>query len=145
MSEIIIVSSCLAGVKCRYDGNDNSVEEIIELVKSGKAVALCPEVMGKLLIPRASCEIVNGKIITKEGKDCTAEFKLGAQKTLEIAKILESKTAILKQNSPSCGFGRIYDGTFTGNRIDGNGVCAQLLSENGIKIFNEDNYHNIIK
>lgn len=140
---MIIVSSCLAGVKCRYDGNDNLVAEIKELVLSGKAIALCPEELGGLSTPRTPCEIVKEnnqlKVMTKDRVDCTAQFLLGAEKVTEIAKILNCKQAILKANSPSCGFGMIYDGSFTGKKIKGKGLTAELLSKQGIEIKNETN------
>lgn len=141
---MIIVSSCLAGIKCRYDGNDNLVPEIKELVLSGKAIALCPEELGGLSTPRTPCEIVKEdnqlKVMTKDRVDCTSQFLLGAEKVAEIAKILDCKQAILKANSPSCGFGMIYDGRFTGKKIKGNGLTAELLSKQGIEIKNEMNF-----
>jgi Uncharacterized conserved protein len=141
---MIIVSYCLAGVKCRYDGNDNLVPEIKELVLSGKAIALCPEELGGLSTPRTPCEIVKEdnqlKVMTKDRVDCTSQFLLGAEKVAEIAKILECKQAILKANSPSCGFGMIYDGSFTGKKIKGKGLTAELLSKQGIEIKNETNF-----
>lgn len=141
---MIIVSSCLAGIKCRYDGNDNVVPEIKELVLSGKAIPLCPEELGGLKTPRISCEIVRKNdqilVINKDQVDCTAQFKLGAQKVAGIAKILDCKLAILKANSPSCGFGMIYDGSFAGKKIKGNGLTAELLSKQGIEIKNETNF-----
>ena len=140
-----IVSACLAGIKCRYDGKDNGDEKIIQLVKEGKAITVCPEVFGGLSIPRVPCEIVlddkgNIKVINKEGVDCTENFKEGAKKTLAIAEILGADTAILKSKSPSCGCGKIYDGTFSGKLVEGDGVAAKFLTENGIKVYNEDNY-----
>ncbi|MDQ2180206.1 DUF523 domain-containing protein [Marinifilum sp. D714] len=141
---MIIVSSCLAGVKCRYDGNDNLVAEIKELVLSGKAIALCPEELGGLSTPRTPCEIVKEnnqlKVMTKDQVDCTAQFLLGAEKVAEIAKILDCKQAILKANSPSCGCGMIYDGSFTGNKIKGNGLTAEQLLKQGVEIKNEMNF-----
>ena len=145
---MIIVSACLAGVKCRYDGNDNLVPEIKELVFSGKAIALCPEELGGLSTPRTPCEIVKKDdqllIVSKDQIDCTKEFRLGAEKVAEIAKILDCKVAILKANSPSCGYGMIYDGTFSGNKVKGSGLTAKLLHKNGIQIKNEENYHTIL-
>ncbi|WP_321282228.1 DUF523 domain-containing protein [Marinifilum fragile] len=141
---MIIVSSCLAGIKCRYDGNDNLVPEIKELVLSGKAIALCPEELGGLSTPRTPCEIVKEdnqlKVMTKDRVDCTSQFLLGAEKVAEIAKILECKQAILKANSPSCGCGMIYDGSFTGNKIKGNGLTAEQLLKQGVQIKNEMNF-----
>ncbi|NOU60204.1 DUF523 domain-containing protein [Marinifilum caeruleilacunae] len=141
---MIIVSSCLAGINCRYDGNNNLVPEIKELVLAGKAIPLCPEELGGLETPRTSCEIVRKGnqifVISKEQLDCTAQFELGAQKVAEIAKTLNCKQAILKANSPSCGYGIIYDGSFTGKKIEGNGLTADKLAKQGVQIKNEINY-----
>lgn len=140
-----IVSACLAGIKCRYDGKDNENNDIIKLIKEGKAIPVCPEVLGGLSIPRVPCEILkdeNGdiKVINKEGIDCTLEFIEGAKKALAIAEIVEADAAILKSKSPSCGCGKIYDGRFTGKLIDGDGITTKLLKENGINIYTEDTF-----
>ncbi|MFW6229485.1 MAG: DUF523 domain-containing protein [Halanaerobium sp.] len=137
-----LVSSCLAGTNCRYDGKNNLNKKAAELVKAGKAIPICPEVLGGLPTPRDPSEIIfdrggNKRVVTEQGKDLTAEFKLGAEKTLKIARIVEAKTAILQQRSPSCGCGRIYDGTFSGNLIEGRGLTAELLIKNGIKVLTE--------
>jgi uncharacterized protein YbbK (DUF523 family) len=141
---MIIVSACLAGINCRYDGNDNLIPEIREMVINGEAIALCPEEMGGLSTPRIPCEIVRSEgkvtVMNQNQEDCTAAFQDGAKKLAQIAKILECKTAILKANSPSCGYGMIYDGTFTGNKIPGKGLTAELLEKNGVQIKNESNF-----
>jgi uncharacterized protein YbbK (DUF523 family) len=129
-----LVSSCLAGINCRYDGNNNLDEKVAELVKAGKAISVCPEVLGGLATPRDPSEIIlddegNKKVVTEQGKDVTAEFKLGAEKTLEIAKVVDAKKVILQQRSP--------DGTFSGNLIKGNGLTAELLIKNGIEVLTE--------
>lgn len=134
-----LVSSCLVGINCRYDGENNLNEKAAKLVKEGKAIPLCPEVLGGLDIPRDPAEIItdqkgNKKVLTEKAQDLTAQFRLGAEKTLEIAKILEVKKAVLQERSPSCGYGKIYDGTFSSNLISGNGLTAELLTKNGIKI-----------
>lgn len=138
-----LVSSCLAGIRCRYDGKCSENEHIIEMVKQGKAIPVCPEVLAGLPIPRPCCEIAsldgdNIKVISKEGKDVTKEFLTGAEKALEIAKIVGVKKAILKSKSPSCGCGQIYDGTFSGKLIPGNGLTADLLIKNGIEVLTEN-------
>lgn len=143
-----LVSSCLAGINCRYDGKNNLNKKVAELVQAGKAILVCPEVLGGLDIPRAPSEITvdqegNKKVVTEKGKDVTAEFKLGAEKTLQIAKIVEAKKAILQQRSPSCGCGKIYDGSFSGNLIRGNGLTAELLIENGIEVLNEADFKKL--
>ena len=145
---MIIISACLVGVNCRYNGLSVENKELLHLINSGKAIAICPEVLGNLPIPRDPCEIqtINGelKVISKSGRDCTAEFRDGAERTLNICNAANAKYAILKANSPSCGFGKIYDGTFTSTIIDGNGITANLLSSNGIAVFNENNYSEFL-
>ncbi len=136
-----LVSACLAGVNCRYDGRASVDERVIELVNQGKAIPVCPEQLGGLSTPRISCELVNQpgdrKIINKEGIDRTEEFQLGAERTLAIAKALGISKAIMKSKSPSCGCGQIYDGTFSGTLIPGNGMAAELLLQNGIEVITE--------
>lgn len=140
-----IVSACLAGIKCRYDGKGSENNDIIKLVKEGKAIPVCPEVLGGLSIPRIPCEIIEGKsgklkVINKEGKDCTLEFLQGAQKALAIAEVVGADTTIFKSKSPSCGCGKIYDGKFNGNLVEGDGITTRLFKENGIKVYTEDNF-----
>lgn len=137
-----LVSSCLAGINCRYDGKNSENSAIVELVKRGEAIAVCPEKLGGLCTPRASCEICtdekgNKVVINKAGEDLTSEYKKGAEKTLAIAKVLGIKKAILKSKSPSCGCKHIYDGTFSRKLIEGNGITAELLIKNGIEVCNE--------
>lgn len=134
-----LVSACLAGINCRYDANNTEHSEILELVKQGRAIPICPEILGGLAAPRPSCEITTDEAANKivmgnDGHNYTKEFNLGAEKTLAIAKILDVKKVFLKSKSPSCGCGIIYDGTFSGKFIDGNGMTAELLLKNGIEI-----------
>ncbi|MBR2316084.1 MAG: DUF523 domain-containing protein [Clostridia bacterium] len=131
------ISACLCGVSCRYDGKHNLVEEIRRIYDEGRAVLVCPEVMGGLSTPRLPCEILEGKVVNCEGEDKTAEFTLGAEIALELCKKYNVKKAILKQNSPSCGSELIYDGTFTSRKISGQGITAALLMENGILVDDE--------
>lgn len=147
MRYLYLVSACLAGVNCRYNGQNALNEKIEELVLQGKAIPICPEVIGGLIIPRSCCEIIKDgdgkeKIISKDGEDFTEEFSAGAQKTLEIAKTLGAKKAILQSRSPSCGKGMIYDGTFSGVLIEGNGFTADLLIRNGIEVYTEKDFDN---
>ncbi|MFC1887310.1 DUF523 domain-containing protein [Candidatus Cloacimonadota bacterium] len=135
---MILVSACLAGVKCRYDGLDSICEKVIELVSSGEAIPICPEQLGGLSTPRDPAEIVGDKVINVNGSDITENFIRGAKETLKIARMMKCKKAILKQRSPSCGCGQIYDGSHTGKLITGNGITAQLLLDNGIIIKTED-------
>lgn len=145
-----LVSACLAGINCRYDGKNSIVGGIEELVRNGKAIAICPELLGGLTIPRDSCEIVkvnegNLKVISKDGKDLTVAFEEGAQKTLKIAQTVGISTAILKSRSPSCGYGKVYDGTFTKTLIDGNGFTASLLAANGITVYTDEELETTFK
>lgn len=146
---MILVSACLCGINCKYSGGNNLSPKILELFRQGKAVLVCPEQLGGQATPRAAHEIINGtgadvldgkcKVLAPDGEDdATAEFIKGAQETLKIAKECGAEIAILKARSPSCGHGCIYDGTFTGTRIPGNGVTAELLERNGIKVYTDE-------
>lgn len=133
-----IVSACLAGIECRYDGTSSQVEKIMGLVENGEAIPVCPEQLGGLPTPRACCEIRKGRVFTKDGQDVTAEFEKGAEEGLKIALLAECDSAILKARSPSCGCGKIYDGSFSGKLVEGNGVFVEILLKNGITVVNED-------
>ena len=135
---MIVVSACLAGIKCRYDGSSKPNEKVIKLVKNKKAVLVCPEQLGELSTPRNPTEIKNGKVITNDGKDLTENFIKGAEEALKIAKMNDCKEAILKTKSPSCGCGKIYDGTFSGKLVEGDGIFTKLLKQEGIKIKTEE-------
>ena len=137
---MILVSACLAGLNCRYDGKANTEEKILSLVKQGLAIPVCPEQLGGLPTPRPTAEIVKSKILTSDGKDVTANFIKGAEETLRLANLFNCKEAILKQRSPSCGFGKIYDGTHSNKVVSGNGITAELLFKNGIKILTEEDF-----
>lgn len=134
---MIIVSACLAGIKCRYNGEAFPIPEVIEMVQKGEALPLCPEILGKLPIPRAAAERSGEKVVTERQEDITAEFMDGAQIALKIAKLINAKVAILKARSPSCGCGLIYDGTFSRKLIAGDGIFAALLKNSSIKVITE--------
>ncbi|MDP8203780.1 MAG: DUF523 domain-containing protein [Candidatus Tenebribacter mawsonii] len=135
---MILVSACLAGIKCRYDGNDNANNKVMEIVKKGFAIPVCPEQLGGLQTPRVPAEIIKDKIINKLGEDVTSQFVKGAKETLRITKLFNCKKAVLKQSSPSCGYGKIYDGSHTSKIIEGMGLTAKLLFQNGIIILTEE-------
>ena len=135
--ENIIVSACLWGVSCRYDGNSKPCREVISLKEKYNLIPVCPEIMGGLPTPRLSSEIRGELVVMKDGSDVTKEYKRGAEEVLRLAQMFECKIAVLKENSPSCGCGKIYDGTFSRKLIDGNGITAGLLLKNGIKVFGE--------
>ena len=132
---MILVSACLAGYRCRYDGAVHVNKRVAALIRGGQAVPICPEMLGGLPCPRIPCERrSDGTVTAKDGTDRTEAFALGAEEALRIAKLYDCDTAILKARSPSCGKGRIYDGTFSGTLTDGNGVTAELLQNNGIRV-----------
>ena len=133
----ILISGCLLGLKCRYDAKEKKLPEIEKLIESYNLIPVCPEQLGGLPTPRIPAERVKDRIITQVGVDVTKEYQIGAEEALKIAKLYNCKKAILKEKSPSCGCGKIYDGTFSKNLIVGNGVTADLLLKNGIEIFGE--------
>ena len=137
MSDKILVSACLAGCKCRYDGGSEEVGYIVELTNSKKTVLVCPEQLGEMSTPRAPSERKGDKVVSIDGTDVTNQFMLGANKTLVCAKENKIAFAIMKSDSPSCGCGKIYNGNFDGTLVDGNGVTVDLLIDNGVKIMNE--------
>ena len=132
-----VVSACLAGCKCRYDGKDNLCPKVKQLVEEGRAVTVCPEVMGGMTTPRIPSERKDGKIINSIGEDNTSYFIKGVDKSIEIVKEHNIKKAILKAKSPSCGNKYIYDGTFSKTLIEGKGLLAEKLSEIGVEIYDE--------
>lgn len=135
-----IVSACLCGEKCRYDGKVFILETIKELVDNGKAIMVCPEVLGGMSVPRLPCEIKNDKVLNINNEDKTDDFMDGAIKVLELAKKYEIKKAILKEKSPSCGSKYIYDGNFNRNLIPGEGLTTKLLRENGIQVISDESF-----
>ena len=135
---IILVSNCLLGCACRYKGDDCKNERILALAENHTLLGVCPEQMGGLPTPRNPSEIVGDKVVSNAGCDVTAEYRKGAEAALYLAKLNHVDFAVLKAKSPSCGKGLIYDGTFTGNKIPGNGVTVSLLLENGIPVYTED-------
>lgn len=139
----ILVSACLLGENCKYSGGNNKCDDVIKLGEKHKLVPICPECFGGLPIPRVPSEIRNGRVYSKTGADLTAEFNDGAEKALYVAEESGCQLAVLKERSPSCGFGKIYDGSFTGRLIDGNGVTAQLLYDHGIIILGESKIDKI--
>lgn len=142
-----IASACLAGINCTHSAQNNLKPAIRRMVREGLAITVCPEVMGGMEIPRETSEIIGGegkdvlsgsaRVFTASGKDVTKKFLIGSERALGMAKKFHIKKALLKSNSPACGAGHIYDGTFTGNLKKGDGVFAALLVISGIKIHAE--------
>ena len=140
-----LISACLCGEYCRYDGGAFDYPHLRRLAEEGVALPYCPEHAGGLPIPRKPCEIVGDKVLAADGTDCTAEYTRGAEGALALCKEHGITAAILKESSPSCGSTRIYDGTHTGCKIPGMGLTARLLSENGIALYTEKELPEEIK
>lgn len=134
-----LVSACLLGINCKYSGENNSDQNVIDLLKEEILIPVCPEQLGGMTTPRLPAEIISDKVINEEGIDVTDHFVKGAVETLMVAKMYNVKEAILKDGSPSCGSNVIYDGNFNKTKIKGEGYCAKLLRENGIKVISENN------
>ena len=130
----ILVSACLMGQNCKYNGGNNYSEKVMEFVTGHEVIAVCPESLGGLPIPRVPSEIKDGTVINREGVSVDKEFREGAAKALKIALDNDVDLAILQSRSPSCGTKEVYDGTFSGTKIPGKGIFAQLLAEAGIKV-----------
>ncbi|WP_295196090.1 DUF523 domain-containing protein [Veillonella sp.] len=143
----ILCSACLLGENCKYNGGNNFNEILAEFLRSHKGevqvVPVCPEVMGGLPVPRVPAEIVNGKVMTRDGVSVDAEFRIGAERALQIAKAEKVHFAILQSRSPSCGSKEIYDGTFSKTLIPGKGVFAAVLAEAGIVCIDVDEIQSI--
>jgi uncharacterized protein YbbK (DUF523 family) len=132
-----LCSACLLGITCRYDGKSARNRKVIMLLKAETLIPVCPEQLGGLPTPREPTEIRGERVITRSGRDVTENFERGAKEVLKIAQLYGIKEAIMKQGSPSCGCGEIYDGTFSGKTIKGDGVTTALLKKNGIKVISE--------
>jgi uncharacterized protein YbbK (DUF523 family) len=143
--ENVLISSCLLGLYCRYDGKTVHLDNIDELMDKYQLIPICPEIMGGLGTPRNPCERRESNVIDSSGKDVTAYFEKGASEALRLARLYHCRYAILKERSPSCGYGRIYDGTFSGKQITGNGVTADLLAEDGITVIGESQVGRLLE
>lgn len=133
----ILISACLLGVRCRYDGAAKYDPRVEKLKEKHHLIPVCPEIYGGLPTPRDPSEKAGGQVLSRAGKDVTAAFRRGAEETLQMAKMFGCTIAILKERSPSCGSGTVYDGTFSGRIVNGDGVAAQMLKENGIRVIGE--------
>ncbi|MEH7455610.1 DUF523 domain-containing protein [Gottfriedia acidiceleris] len=147
---MILVSSCLAGLKVRYNGTHCLNNKISKLVEENKAIRICPELLGGFSTPREPAEIIGGngedvldgkaKVVDKSGKDVTLLYIKGAYVALEKAKEMNATMVVLKENSPSCGSSKIYNGDFIGKKIEGMGVTSALLTRNGFKVISEEQF-----
>ncbi len=144
---MILVSACLIGINCKYNGGNNYNLQVAELVRQGKAIPRCPEQLGGLPTPRLPAEIKGGSardvlegtaaVVRMDGVDVTSSYVKGALEVLKLCKDVGIELAILKARSPSCGKGGVYDGTFSGRLVDGDGITAHVLMENGIRVITE--------
>ena len=130
----IMVSACLVGENCKYNGGNNRNEELLNLLSGHEVIAVCPEVLGGLPTPRQPSELQNGRVISRNGQDVDAAFRLGAEKCLAIARKEEPDLIILQSRSPSCGVKQRYDGSFSGRLEAGAGVTAELLLRYGFSV-----------
>ena len=141
----LLVSACLLGENCKYNGGNNYNEKVVALRKYFDFVPICPECFGGLPIPRVPSEIAGDRVLSKDGTDLTEAFRDGAEKSLYVAGESNCSVAVLKERSPSCGFGKIYDGTFTGTIVKGNGFTSDLLYKNGIRIYGESEIDKLLQ
>lgn len=136
--ENIVVSACLLGHNCKYNGGNNYCSKLEQLKEQYNFIDVCPEVLGGLPTPRIPSEIKGNKVINKEGIDVTDNYNKGALLALEKALKNNCKRAILKAKSPSCGCGKVYDGSFSSTLIDGDGITSKLFKEHNIQVFTEE-------
>lgn len=134
----IMVSACLAGINCKYDGGNNRDPRVLKLMEENEVLTICPEQLGGLPTPRVPSEIRDGHVITKDGRNVDREFQSGAEESLSLAKQFQPDLIILKSRSPSCGVKEHYDGSFSGTLIPGPGVTARLLMENGFQVMDSE-------
>lgn len=140
----ILISACLLGASCRYDGASKPQPWVAELAKRHELVPVCPEQLGGLPTPRPPAERRGDAVVTKDGTDVTAQYRRGAEEALALCRLLGCEAAVLKERSPSCGRGTVYDGTFTGTLTAGDGVTAELLTANGIPVCGESRIEELL-
>ena len=144
--ENVLISACLLGFECKYCGGSNKLSEqqLAALGERFRLIPVCPETAGGLPTPRDPSERLGDKVVSNQGRDVTAQYQKGAETALWLARRYDCKAALLKENSPSCGSGQIYDGSFTGTLAPGDGVAAQLLKEEGLIVFGESDTELLI-
>lgn len=138
MEPKVAISLCLLGVDCNYAGDNSLCEKAVELFGSGRGVAVCPEQLGGLPTPRIPAEIQGNRVINRDGEDVTAQFRKGVEEAARVVRLSGCTRALLKSRSPSCGVGKIYDGSFSGSLIDGDGLLTQELKKMGIEVETEE-------
>ena len=141
----LLSSACLLGTCCRYDGASKAHPLAAALADRHQLVPICPEQLGGLATPRPPAERQGDRVVTKDGADVTEAYRRGAEETLRLCRLLGCEAAVLKERSPSCGYGEVYDGTHSGILTDGNGVTAALLYANGIPVYGESQIERLLK
>ena len=141
----VLVSACLMGLECRYDGRDNRCARIDALASRAALVPVCPEQLGGLPTPRTPAERLGARVLTRDGRDVTDAFRRGAEQALRLKEMLGARYALLKARSPSCGARGVYDGSFSGRVIPGEGVAAEALRRAGVRTFTEDEIDELIE
>ena len=142
--EKILISACLVGDNCKYNGGNNLNPQLEALLEKYELIPFCPEVEGGLTTPRNPSEIKGSRVVMDNDKDVTREFEWGARKALMLCLYLKIKIAVLKEYSPSCGTHQVHDGSFSNKLVDGMGVTAKLLKENGIKVYSEEQISELL-
>jgi Uncharacterized conserved protein len=142
---LFLVSACLCGLACRYDGQAKPVGRLAEFHQMGFVMAVCPEVEGGLSTPRPPCELFLGKVVSRDGLNLTDAFQCGAERALDLARKNSLRLAVLKDNSPSCGSTTVYDGSFKGRLIPGQGLTTVLLREHGLLVISDRQYLTLEK
>ena len=142
---MILVSACLLGCACRYDGQSKPNPLVQELARRGLVVPVCPEQLGGLPTPRNPSERRGDRVVMSDGRDVTAEYRRGAEETLRLARLYGCAAAVLKERSPSCGSGQVYDGTFSGTLTAGWGTAAALLRDSGVRVLGESELEQLLR
>lgn len=140
----ILVSACLLGLNCRYDRKGILSENVLKLKDKYNLIPFCPEIYGGLQTPREPAEIIDGKVFTKSGKNVMLYYSKGAKQALYLCKLFDCKFAVLKENSPSCGYKKIHNGKFDGGLVNGNGITAELLLNNKIMVYGESQINKLL-
>ena len=133
-----MVSACLTGENCKYNGGNNLSQKVMDLLKNNTIITICPEVMGGLPTPRVPAEIVSGEVINRDGISVDQEYHAGAEKALKIAQQEQPDLIVLQSRSPSCGVKQRYDGSFSGRLVSGSGITAELLIRNGFRVLDAE-------
>jgi len=142
--EKILVSACLLGLSCRFDGCSKPCDKVIALGERYELVPICPEIFGGLPTPRTPSEIVGDRVVMSNGVDVTSEYKRGAYEAVRLCQLFDIRLALLKARSPSCGSGKIYDGSFSGRLTDGDGITAGELKKIGVRVLSEEELDSLL-